>query len=135
MMVILALNHVIACLWFLVGKAAISDGQPSWLDWNEPFLEKDMGYQYCTSLHWTLTQFTPASMDVVARNIYERMFSIVVLLFAMVALSSIVGTVTSSMTVIRQMQSDKQKQFWMLRRYLKQKNINHELSTRMTKFL
>uniref|UniRef100_A0A7S4SR31 Ion transport domain-containing protein n=1 Tax=Alexandrium monilatum TaxID=311494 RepID=A0A7S4SR31_9DINO len=135
MMVILTLNHVIACGWFLTGKLSMGDGNPSWVTWTEKFLEMDIGYQYATSLHWTLTQFTPASMDVVARNLQERLYSIVVLLFAMVAFSSIVGTVTSSMTVIRQMKNDKQKQFWMLRRYLKQKNVSMDLTTRMTRFL
>jgi len=136
MIVILVLNHVIACGWFGTGKIAVNYFElPSWVTWSENFLEADIGYQYSTSLHWTLTQFTPASMDVVARNICERVYSIIVLLFAMVAFSSIVGTVTSSMTVIRQMKNDKQKQFWMLRRYLKQKNVSLDLTMRMTRFL
>jgi len=135
MVFILVLNHVIACGWFLVGGLSSSLGYASWITWSEDFLELGVGYQYTTSLHWTLTQFTPASMDVVARNITERTYSIIVLLFAMVAFSSIVGTVTSSMTVIRQMKNDKQKQFWMLRRYLKQKGVSPDLTLRMTRFL
>lgn len=136
MMVILVVNHVIACGWFGMGKVSVYIlGQPSWVTWSENFLDSDIGYQYMTSLHWTLTQFTPASMDVVARNILERIYSIIVLLFAMVAFSSIVGTVTSSMTVIRSMKNDRQKQFWMLRRYLKQKNVSVDLTMRMTRFL
>lgn len=34
--------------------------------------------RYLTSLHWSLTQFTPASMDVSARNEWERVMSILV---------------------------------------------------------
>jgi len=135
MCVILVLNHVIACGWFLVGTTGLSMGMPSWLSWSEDFIELGTGYQYATSLHWTLTQFTPASMDVVARNILERCYSIVILLFAMVAFSSIVGTVTTSMTVIRQMKDDKQKQFWKLRRYLNQRNISSDLTFRMLRFV
>uniref|UniRef100_A0A7S1RR69 Cyclic nucleotide-binding domain-containing protein n=1 Tax=Alexandrium catenella TaxID=2925 RepID=A0A7S1RR69_ALECA len=74
-------------------------------------------------------------MDVVPRNILERIYSIIVLLFAMVAFSSIVGTVTSSMTIIRSMKNDRQKQFWLLRRFLKQKNVSMDLTVRMTRFL
>merc|ERR1719210_1820055 len=39
------------------------------------------------------------------------------------------------MTMIRQMRNNKQKQFWMLRRYLKQKNIDNDLKQRMVRFL
>merc|ERR1719499_204026 len=113
MVFILTMNHFIACGWWLTGKASLSLDLHSWITWGEPFQDFGVAYQYATSLHWTLTQFTPASMDVVARNVLERFYSIIVLLFAMVAFSSIVGTVTSSMTVIRTMRNDKQKQFWM----------------------
>merc|ERR1719204_7691 len=121
MLVVIGLNHIIACGWFLVGKSAHGLGMASWISWNENFIELGSDYQYATSLHWSLTQFTPASMDVMSRNILERIYSIVVLLFAMVAFSSVIGTVTTSMTTIRQMKCDKQKQFWKLRRYLSQR--------------
>jgi len=137
MLCILVLNHVIACGWFLVGSIATSLDLPSWLTWSERenFLNLEIGYQYTTCLHWTLTQFTPASMDVVARNILERVYSIMVLLFAMVAFSSIVGTITTSMTIIRQMKEDASKQFWKLRRFLKQRKISTDLTQRMLRFL
>merc|ERR1712151_526597 len=103
MVFILMLNHFIACGWWMIGRASLSLELNSWITWSEPFRDFGVGYQYATSLHWTLTQFTPASMDVVARNILERFYSIIVLIFAMVAFSSIIGSITSSMTVIRSM--------------------------------
>merc|ERR1719210_2607181 len=119
---------MIACMWFLVGKESQSAGfERSWVDSTEDYLHHHWTYQYATSLHWSLTQFTPASMDVVARNLYERLYSIAILFFAMVAFSSIVGTVTSSMTVLRGMKNDKQKSLWVLRRYLKQERISMDL--------
>lgn len=135
MFCILIVNHFIACAWFWIGDYTSSMGWQSWTTWAEQFKELGIGYQYTTAMHWTLTQFTPASMDVVARNILERLYSIFVLLFAMVAFSSIVGTVTTSMTVIRQMKDDKQKQFWKLRRYLKQQNVSSDLTQRMLRFI
>lgn len=136
MLAILFLNHFIACGWFLVGTFSnVELGLASWVTWSENFKAQNIGYQYTTALHWTLTQFTPASMDVVARNILERLYSIGVLLFAMVAFSSIVGTVTTSMTLLRNMKEDKQKQLWKLRRYLKQRNVSSDLSMRMIRFV
>jgi len=136
LMFIFVLNHVIACGWFWVGKKGHENGYAAWVYWqNMNYLREAVAFQYTTSLHWSLTQFTPASMDVVARNVLERLYSIIVLLFAMVGFSSIVGTVTSSMTCLRTMKNDKQKAFWTLRRYLKQKGISADLTHRMTKYL
>mmetsp|Transcript_92130 Transcript_92130/g.264040 ORF Transcript_92130/g.264040 Transcript_92130/m.264040 type:complete len:230 (+) Transcript_92130:1395-2084(+) len=39
---------------------------------------------FWTSMHWSLTQFTPASMEVFPGTMAERTYSVVILLFAMV---------------------------------------------------
>merc|ERR1719436_424296 len=88
-----------------------------------PVYETSTWCQYFTSLHWSITQFTPASMDVYATNVPERLFSIVILFWALVALSSIIGSVSASMTALRNMSADENKQMWMLRRYLRQERI------------
>jgi len=88
-----------------------------------------------TSLHWSLTQFTPASMDVSARNVIERIFSVFVLFFALVAFSSVVGSVSASMTALRNLRGGDTKQFWLLRRYLKQKRISRDLGGRIIRYL
>lgn len=134
---ILVLNHVIACGWFLIGDLSLKAGELNWLEHAgySPAATASPTWQYTTSLHWSLTQFTPASMDVSARNVPERVFSIVVLFFALVAFGTIVGSVTGSMTALRNMKGDSVKQFWMLRRYLKQRKIGSDLKERIVKFL
>lgn len=131
---IVLLNHVIACLWYLIGKESLAGEIVNWIEVGG-YEAETATYKYFTSLHWALTQFTPASMDVSAKNVYERMFSIAVLFFAMVAFSSIVGGVTASMTQLQNLRSNHMKQFWMLRRYLKQNQVNKELQFRIEKFL
>eukprot|EP00913_Durusdinium_trenchii_P022055 g20725.t1 len=102
---ITVLNHVIACLWFLVGsltmyaklvakyrrannqqsallEVACRCKQVCQLTGLSPVNEGEFAWKYLTSLHWSLTQFTPASMDVSARNEYERVMSILVLFFS-----------------------------------------------------
>lgn len=128
------LNHVIACVWYLIGTVGKDGSRPNWLE-DSQTAGKDMGYQYLTSLHWSLTQFTPASMDVSARNTLERGFSILVLFFALVTFSSIVGSITASMTHLQNKRDDQMKQFWLLRRYLRQRSISKGLSIRIMKFL
>merc|ERR1712072_979908 len=59
---ILFLNHGIACCWYFLGRMTRDSGQVCWIDANK-MMERELGYKYTTSLHWTLTQFTPASME------------------------------------------------------------------------
>lgn len=128
------LNHVIACLWFWIGNTCMQESIRNWIEEAKAEFE-DLPYQYTTSLHWSMTQFTPASMDISARNVWERIFSIVVLFFAMVAFSSIVASITGAMTSLRNMKGDEMKQFWLLRRYLKQLHVSKDLAARIFKFL
>eukprot|EP00811_Abedinium_folium_P011872 NODE_2099_length_2292_cov_7.007390.p1 GENE.NODE_2099_length_2292_cov_7.007390~~NODE_2099_length_2292_cov_7.007390.p1 ORF type:complete len:325 (+),score=68.70 NODE_2099_length_2292_cov_7.007390:825-1799(+) len=74
-------------------------------------------------------------MEVYPHNVVERIFSIVVLFFAMVAFSSIIGSITASMTRLRNIRQEEQKQFWLLRRYLRQRKVSALLSEQILKFL
>jgi len=131
---VLVLNHVIACVWYLIGRLTRSAGLTNWIDsYQDP--DEDIAFQYATSLHWSLTQFTPASMDISARNLVERIFSVMVLMFAMMVFSSVVANITASMTALRNLEGDHKRQFWRLRRYLRQRNIHKSLSSRILKFL
>merc|ERR1712079_274171 len=56
---------------------------------------------YVTSLHWSLTQFTPAGMEVVPVNIYERTFTIVTMFMALVFFSSFVSSITNEVASMR----------------------------------
>lgn len=137
---ILALNHVIACCWYGLGRLGRGDADwfprelDNWIDVQQ-LGDGTMGYRYTTSLHWSLTQFTPASMQVSATNVGERIFSIIVLFFAMVCFSSIVGSITGSMTQLRSLKNDDAKQFWLLRRYMKQQHVDKPLVQRIIKHL
>jgi len=131
---VFVLNHVIACVWYLVGKQTMLAGLRNWFEMSGEY-QDDKSYMYFTSLHWSLTQFTPASMNVSAANTSERITSILVLFFAMVAFSSIVGHITASMSHLQNLRGAQMKQFWLLRRYMKQRRIRRELQLRITKFL
>jgi hypothetical protein len=134
---ILIMNHFVACMWYLVGRLTKEQNAPkNWLQDRglTPVWGTTLIWKYLTSLHWSITQFTPASMDVSATNSSERLFSIVILFWALVALSSIIGSVSASMTALRNMSSDENKQFWILRRYLKQKGISRALQQRIIKY-
>jgi len=126
---ILVMNHFIACLWYFLGSNV-----RGWVDKN---LSNDTsaGYAYSTALHWSLTQFTPASMDVNPCNTWERLFAILVLIFALVTFSSFVSNITNSMTSLRNLSSEDAKQLWLIRRFLQQHKIQRSLSFRIINYL
>lgn len=96
-----------------------------------PVKGHSLEWKYLTSLHWSITQFTPASMDIWATNVAERVFSVLTLFWALVALSSIIGSVSASMTALRNISADENKQVWILRRYLRQKQFSRDLTNRV----
>lgn len=94
-----------------------------------------LSYRYTTSLHWSLTQFTPASMEVTPENTTERVFSVVVLLFAMITFSSFVSMLTASMGALKNLSSDESRQFWLLRRYLRDWSVSRHVGLRIQRYL
>jgi len=134
---LLAINHFIACIWFLVADSRANSGDMTWVQ-ASGFEEASWDYQYATSFHWAITQFTPASMDVQPQNLLERVFAVTIVVFALVGFSYLVGSITGSLTQLRSMQEDASKQFWTLRRFLAQKELtkNHkELSLRIQRYV
>merc|ERR1711976_627070 len=86
-------------------------------------------------MHWSLTQFTPASMEVRPHNLGERVYSIIVLLFALITFSSFLGSITTAMTALRRRHSEQARQQSILRRYFTDNHISVELSQRIWKFI
>lgn len=130
LLILLTINHFLGCTWYAIG--AMGGGHPSWTD---AFKDQPWSYLYLTSMHWAVTQFTPASMDVQPTNIYERVFAICVVFFALVVFSYIVGSITGSLTSLRELSSASARQFWLLRRYLNRNSVPLQLSKRVIGFI
>jgi len=129
---IICANHVIACGFYAI---SVSDrGRHRWV-YHFDVKERSLAYRYFTSLHWSLTQFTPASMEIVPRNAAERVYNVVTLLFAMITFSSFVSSLTNAMTQLRNLNSDKLAQYTMLRRYLRDHEVTVNLTTRIWHWL
>ncbi|CAE8602763.1 unnamed protein product, partial [Polarella glacialis] len=95
---LLAINHFIACMWFLITSDS-GDG----LNWIKKYGYEDVDWsmQYLTAFHWSITQFTPAGMEVNPTNGTERIFTLCVVVFALVGFSYVVGSITGSLTQLR----------------------------------
>lgn len=70
---VLVLNHLIACAWYGLARAVDLSGGRNWIS-VAGIMDESLPYRYLTALHWSLTQFTPAGMDISARNELERLF-------------------------------------------------------------
>jgi CRP-like cAMP-binding protein len=73
-------------------------------------------------------------MHVQPQNLAERAFAIIVVIFALVGFSYIVGSITGSLAQLRNMHAEEAKLFWDLRRYLQKNQVNHELTLRIQKY-
>lgn len=130
---IVFLNHLVACAWFRLGSASFKEA-PGWVS-EYDVQHRSLAYKYTTSLHWSLTQFTPASMEVQPQNTAERSFAVVVLLSALCVFSSFISSITSSMTSLRNLTVKKEFQSRLLRKYLRKHKITRLLSSRIHRYV
>lgn len=133
-LLLLLINHVICCTWFMVGKGSGRSSDRTWIEQYE-FDESTLPQVYSAAFHWSITQFTPASMEVQPQNLGERVFAITIVVFALVGFSYVVGSITGSLTELRSISNYSTQQFWNLRRYLRQNSVPVELSIRVQKYL
>jgi len=131
------INHFIACGWYLIGTtdSVRPDGEEAWV---EVFIQDQRpgwAYAYLTSLHWSLTQFTPASMEIYPRNYPERLYNIVIIFFGLIMFSTFISSMTNTMTYLRQLTFERRKQEQDLKRYMSENGVSLELGNGITSFL
>ncbi|CAE7523511.1 eag [Symbiodinium pilosum] len=130
--IVVTMNHYVACGWFALGYWDTS-APVTWvavhdLSGDLASFKGRLGYQYFTSLHWALCQFTPASIEVNAVNTSERIYTVCTIICGLISFSSFVSNITSSMTQLRNLNSEKQKQQASLRQYFSQNEVPPEVS-------
>jgi len=124
---IMLVNHVIACGWFSIGT--LDTFEDTWVNFYKLEERGGIPFKYTTSLHWSLTQFTPASMEVNGRNALERAYTVCTLLFAMVTFSSFISSITNATTLLRNLNSEELERRTALFKYLKQTELPMALAS------
>lgn len=130
---VLLSNHYLACGWYLIAERNWFGAAHTWL--TEQKVRGDHIYWYVTAMHWSLTQFTPASMEVVPTNAFERLYCISVLLCGLIALSSFISGITGLVANLRKLRQDAAQQELALRTYLSDNGISAELGLSILKYL
>jgi len=134
LLLLLMINHYIACGWYWVATDRESHGETTWVSANS-LSNASWDHLYILSFHWSITQFTPASMDLQPENLSERQFTLGVVVFALVGFSYVVGSISSSLAQLRGLSESWSKEFWKLRRFLKRHHVPLGLSFRIRRFL
>eukprot|EP00928_Gymnodinium_smaydae_P024466 TRINITY_DN1978_c0_g1_i3.p1 TRINITY_DN1978_c0_g1~~TRINITY_DN1978_c0_g1_i3.p1 ORF type:complete len:1118 (+),score=131.66 TRINITY_DN1978_c0_g1_i3:129-3482(+) len=128
LLVIIVMSHFVACAWYAMGLVAL-EGR-SWVNKYE-LPTRSLAYRYTTSLHWAMTQFTPASMEITPTNALERTYTLLVLMVAMVTFSSFVSSVTNATNRLQNLNSDRLQKMSVLRRYIAENRISRTLNARV----
>eukprot|EP00928_Gymnodinium_smaydae_P022074 TRINITY_DN18656_c0_g1_i1.p1 TRINITY_DN18656_c0_g1~~TRINITY_DN18656_c0_g1_i1.p1 ORF type:complete len:845 (+),score=93.31 TRINITY_DN18656_c0_g1_i1:132-2537(+) len=128
--IILMMGHFLGCLWYLIGTIASGQEVYNWIQASR--LENEaIGFRYFTSLQWCLSNFALVNTDVQPQNSGERVFAIIVMLFGMLTFLWGVSVVTSSLSELKAQRGDTAKEFWLLRRYLRQQDVPPALTLRV----
>jgi len=131
--VVLAINHYVSCT-FLALALLIEEEGITWLmlaDLDQvPFTT-----QYLSALHWSLTQFMPATNNIAPNSAYERVFAIIVVLIGLAVFSSFVSGVTNTVNQLRQMHVDHFRTETRVKSFLTQKSISVDVWCRVQRFV
>lgn len=125
---ILAINHIIACCWYGIGSLSF-DGK-SWILLAE-IESAGFAEAYAASIHWALTQFTPATNNIAPDNALERFFAVWVILLAMGVFSSFISSITSTVSSLRTYRQEQQKKQSQLLRFFNERNLSTDLYGRV----
>jgi len=117
--------HVVACIWYAIG----SSGDVGWVNIRN-MQEESFEYKYAMSLYWAVAQ-VQGSANVGPTNLQETIFNICMLLSALVAFTSFLGSLTTLMTRLRALVSEETQQMWQLRQYLRQRKIRSDITMRI----
>lgn len=138
---ILMINHYVGCVWYWIGMQDIDIPQRRWTgalpyDYKgEKFIDSPWLFQYFTSLHWAIAQFTPGPHPVQPQNVTERVFSVFVLLFGLVIFSSFIAGVTQARMQLNKMMSKLDRDVWILNKFCQQHGVSRQLTVRMKRYI
>lgn len=116
LMLLLVLIHVIACVWY-------------WIQADPP--DGDLDERYVQSYHFVLALFMGEQLDPAPSTLPERVFTVIVLVFAFIISAFFVGSLTTAMTRLQMLASQRSAQFAALDRYLSDNGVSRELAVRV----
>lgn len=122
--------HLLACFWYAVGKVSSAQGWPEIYLYDEQALQ----HRYLISLHWAVCQFSSGSFAEIypgPQNEWERLYAVIVALFALAVAAAFIGHITSYMTNFFIQEFGDTRRVALLRKYLRQTKVSKILVSRL----
>eukprot|EP00931_Biecheleriopsis_adriatica_P039859 TRINITY_DN22793_c0_g1_i2.p1 TRINITY_DN22793_c0_g1~~TRINITY_DN22793_c0_g1_i2.p1 ORF type:complete len:782 (-),score=127.92 TRINITY_DN22793_c0_g1_i2:29-2374(-) len=128
----LTVNHFIACAFVALAEAEV-DGR-SWKI-SSGLQGASFPEVYSYALHWSLTQFMPATNNIAPDNSVERVFAILVILLAMGVFSSFISSITNAVNTLRSVTSAQRAEKSMLRQFFSERQLSTALYAAVTDYI
>jgi len=132
--IMLGIGHVLACIWYLVGKDM---GPLDREDWNWlakfQFADELLDYRYIMSLRWALSQFAGGMDEVTPVSLSEHIYAGLVYIGAFWSGTVFLSILTSHFTQLYILGNQQSQQLNVMRRYLAQNGISKGLVLRVTR--
>mmetsp|Transcript_16270 Transcript_16270/g.37547 ORF Transcript_16270/g.37547 Transcript_16270/m.37547 type:complete len:1099 (-) Transcript_16270:264-3560(-) len=141
---VLIYNHILSCFWCWLGQQDTTNTGNHWLDHEaslggsgieggqvKRFRELGDMYIYISAFHWTVAQMTPGPINVVAVNMFEKVFNILLLLFGLFFVSIIVSLMSGQVMQLIISQRDMQDKLDKLEHFLRQSKVPRSLAVRV----
>eukprot|EP00448_Togula_jolla_P019770 CAMPEP_0170575912 /NCGR_PEP_ID=MMETSP0224-20130122/4115_1 /TAXON_ID=285029 /ORGANISM="Togula jolla, Strain CCCM 725" /LENGTH=750 /DNA_ID=CAMNT_0010898725 /DNA_START=188 /DNA_END=2438 /DNA_ORIENTATION=+ len=113
--------HVVSCGWYAIGSMSVFER--SWKD-NAFTDDQRLGYRYTTAYHWSMTQFTPASMEISPVNTHERIYTIVMIFLGLLVFSTLISTITNISNNLRQENLQRKAGEALMQRYIAENRLS-----------
>mmetsp|Transcript_6973 Transcript_6973/g.19731 ORF Transcript_6973/g.19731 Transcript_6973/m.19731 type:complete len:1033 (+) Transcript_6973:80-3178(+) len=138
---ILWVAHMLACIWYGVGKAAPTDTGAHWVDTAYVWVDgaqvryTDTGalYQYMVAFHWAAAQIALGGIDVFPVNSWERWVYICAMMCGFLFGSTLVSTLSAAMMEYQMMQKETTMKLRLLRKYLRENNVEPQVAVPVQK--
>lgn len=130
---ILWVTHLLCCGWYTIGTMVPSDTGSHWMSTvsinaAREFGEQSTLFQYTTAYHYAVIQIATGSMDVFPQSTFERVFTIVCLLFGVVIGCTLVSSISATMVRLQTIRHDRDQKLRTLRQFLRQHVIDQRVS-------
>mmetsp|Transcript_62567 Transcript_62567/g.146793 ORF Transcript_62567/g.146793 Transcript_62567/m.146793 type:complete len:696 (-) Transcript_62567:19-2106(-) len=124
LMLMLSVNHIIACFWYGVGSWTSELG--NWMA-AKHIDSTNVVEAYVAAMHWSLCQFTPSTNPIAPANAWERFFAIWVILLAMACFSSFLGSIGAAVNSMRMAHRDEMLKHAKLERFFMERKLSVQL--------
>jgi hypothetical protein len=130
--VIIFLCHILACGWYSVAI----HWSPKDRNWVETYNynNAELFYSYMTSLHWSIAQIH-GSMEVSPQSGLERTYAVCSLFMSLFVMAVLVGNFANLIANLWSDANFKNRQLWLLRRYMSQLQISSEVAEKVDTYI